>query len=156
MRLFEKGFCCLRPILLVGMVSAGGHSFLLVAVVSIHFCWSSERQELLEHELKQNIDAEQVYLDSLVALNLTTEEWIGLVDQVRANSTLSAKVLGADVSEDTFSVRMVELMNRQRKAIADMKAKAKRENPITPAQQKEFMPTFVKNQSSAIYTTCWT
>nr|GFB74530.1 hypothetical protein [Tanacetum cinerariifolium] len=40
MRLFEIGFCCLRPILLVGMVSAGGHSFLLVAVVSIHFCWS--------------------------------------------------------------------------------------------------------------------
>nr|GEV15072.1 hypothetical protein [Tanacetum cinerariifolium] len=32
MRLFERGFCCLRPILLVGMVSAGEHSFLLVAV----------------------------------------------------------------------------------------------------------------------------
>nr|GFC55304.1 hypothetical protein [Tanacetum cinerariifolium] len=42
MRLFERGFCCLRPILLVGMVSAGGHSFLLVAVVSIHFCWSCD------------------------------------------------------------------------------------------------------------------
>nr|GEX98356.1 hypothetical protein [Tanacetum cinerariifolium] len=42
MGLFERGFCCLRPILLVGMVSAGGHSFLLVAVVSIHFCWSCD------------------------------------------------------------------------------------------------------------------
>nr|GFC04506.1 hypothetical protein [Tanacetum cinerariifolium] len=40
MRLFKRGFCCLRPILLVGMVLAGGQSFLLVAVVSIHFCWS--------------------------------------------------------------------------------------------------------------------
>nr|GFD07037.1 hypothetical protein [Tanacetum cinerariifolium] len=79
----------------------------------------AEQQELLEQELKQSLDAEQVYLDSLlaqrvaeeqeresmasaaqsaqrqakldrVALNLTNEKWIGLVDQVRANLTLSA------------------------------------------------------------------
>nr|GEV78399.1 putative reverse transcriptase domain-containing protein [Tanacetum cinerariifolium] len=140
----------------------------------------AERQELLEQELKQSIDAEQVYLDNLlaqrvaeeqdresmasavqlterqaeldrVALNLTTEEWIGLVDQVRANLTLSAELLGVDVSEDTFSVRMVELMNRRRKAIAEMKSKAKRKKPMTPAQQKkEFMRTFVKNQSETL------
>nr|GEZ91058.1 hypothetical protein [Tanacetum cinerariifolium] len=95
----------------------------------------AKRQELLEQELKQSLDAEQVYLDSLlaqrvvkeqereimafvaqltqrqakldkVALNLTNEEWISLVDQVRANPTLSAELLGADVSEDTFSIRM--------------------------------------------------
>nr|GEY27318.1 aminoacyl-tRNA synthetase, class 1a, anticodon-binding [Tanacetum cinerariifolium] len=51
---------------------------------------------------------------------------------------------------------MVELMNRRRKAIAEIKAKAKREKPMTPAQQKEFMRTFVKNQSSVIYSTGWT
>nr|GEW49752.1 putative ribonuclease H-like domain-containing protein [Tanacetum cinerariifolium] len=93
----------------------------------------------------------QVELDR-VALNLTNEEWIGLVDQVQANPTLSAELLGADVSEDTFSVRMVDLMNKRRKAIAEMKAKTKREKPMTLAQQKEFMRTFVKNQSLAIYT----
>nr|GEV08078.1 hypothetical protein [Tanacetum cinerariifolium] len=38
---------------------------------------------------------------------------------------------------------MVELMNRRRKMIAEMKAKAKREKPMTPAQQKEFMRTFI-------------
>nr|GEU69397.1 xylulose kinase-1 [Tanacetum cinerariifolium] len=70
----------------------------------------AERQELLEQELKQNIDSEQstqrqAELDR-VALNLTNEEWIGLVDQVRANPTLFAELLGADVSEDTISVRM--------------------------------------------------
>nr|GEX81336.1 aminoacyl-tRNA synthetase, class 1a, anticodon-binding [Tanacetum cinerariifolium] len=124
-------------------------------------------------ELKQSLDAEQVYLDSLlaqrvaeeqeresmasaarsaqrqagldrVALNLTNEEWIGLVDQVRANPTLSAELLGADVSEDIFSIRMVELMNRRRKMIAKMKAKAKREKPMTLAQQKEFIRTFIR------------
>nr|GFA15245.1 ribonuclease H-like domain-containing protein [Tanacetum cinerariifolium] len=68
---------------------------------------------------------------------------ISLVDQVWANPTLSAELLGADVSEDTFSVRMVELMNRRRKEIGKMKAKAKIEKPMTPAQQKEFMRNFI-------------
>nr|GEY33306.1 hypothetical protein [Tanacetum cinerariifolium] len=72
----------------------------------------------------------------------SSPEWIGLVDQVCANPTLSAELLGADVSEDTFSVRMVEMMNQRRKAIAEMKAKAKRDKPMTPAQQKESMRTF--------------
>nr|GEW25413.1 putative ribonuclease H-like domain-containing protein [Tanacetum cinerariifolium] len=88
-------------------------------------------------ELKQSIDAEQVYLDSLlaqrvakeqekesmasaaqsahrqaeldrVALNLTNEECIGLVDQVRANPTLSAELLGADIVYDKIR-RAVDL-----------------------------------------------
>nr|GEU88938.1 hypothetical protein [Tanacetum cinerariifolium] len=142
----------------------------------------AERQELLKQELKQSLDAEQVYLDSLltqrvaeehereirasaeqstsrqaeldrIALNLTNEEWIGLVDQVWTNQTLSAKLLGADVSEETFSVRMVELMNQRQKAIAEMKAKAKRDKPLTPAQQMEYMRAFFKNQSTTVYTT---
>nr|GEY97875.1 ribonuclease H-like domain, reverse transcriptase, RNA-dependent DNA polymerase [Tanacetum cinerariifolium] len=104
--------------------------------------FEAERQELLEQELKQSLDAEQVYLDSLLALNLTNEKWIGLVDQVWANLILSVELLGADVSEDTFSVRMVDLMNQWQKAIADMKAKAKRDKPMTPAQQKEYMRAF--------------
>nr|GEW26156.1 hypothetical protein [Tanacetum cinerariifolium] len=49
MRLFERGFCCLRPILVVGMVSAGGHSFSLVAVVSLHFCWSCDFLLVVPH-----------------------------------------------------------------------------------------------------------
>nr|GEZ58347.1 hypothetical protein [Tanacetum cinerariifolium] len=41
-------------------------------------------------------------------------------------------------------------MNQRRKAIAKMKAKAKRDKPLTPAQQKEYMRAFVKNQRTAI------
>nr|GEY34054.1 hypothetical protein [Tanacetum cinerariifolium] len=159
--------------------------FLLNHLLLLETLLKAKQQELLEQELRQSINAKQVYLDSLLAqrvaeeqdresmaseeqstqrqaeldkvvLNLKNEEWIGLVDQVRAHPTLSAELLGADVSEDTFFVRMVELMNRRRKAIAEMKAKAKREKPMTTAQQKEFMRTFVKNQSLAIYTIGWT
>nr|GEW88448.1 hypothetical protein [Tanacetum cinerariifolium]GEW93348.1 hypothetical protein [Tanacetum cinerariifolium] len=89
-----------------------------------------------EREIRaSSAQSRQAELDR-IALNLTNEEWIGLVDQVQANPTLSAEFLGADVSEDTFSVCMVELMNRRGKAIAEMKAKAKRDKPMTPAQKK--------------------
>nr|GEV39836.1 Gag-Pol polyprotein [Tanacetum cinerariifolium] len=110
-----------------------------------------------EHEREIRASAEestsrQAELDR-IALNLTNEEWIGLVDQVWTNQTLSAKLLGADVSEDTFSVRMVELMNQRQKEIAEMKAKAKRDKPLTPAQQMEYKHAFFKNQSTTVYTT---
>nr|GFC38955.1 putative ribonuclease H-like domain-containing protein [Tanacetum cinerariifolium] len=36
--------------------------------------YAAERQELLEHELKQNINAEQVYLDSLLAQRVAEEQ----------------------------------------------------------------------------------
>nr|GEV17924.1 hypothetical protein [Tanacetum cinerariifolium] len=51
---------------------------------------------------------------------------------------------------------MVELMNQRQKEIAEMKTKAKRDKPLTPAQQKEYMRAFVKNQCTAIYTIGWT
>nr|GEV57326.1 hypothetical protein [Tanacetum cinerariifolium] len=44
---------------------------------------------------------------------------------------------------------MVDLMNQRRKAIADMKAKAKRDKPLTPAQQKEYMRAFDTTSVSA-------
>nr|GEZ25855.1 ribonuclease H-like domain-containing protein [Tanacetum cinerariifolium] len=88
----------------------------------------ADRQELLEQELNQSIDTEQVYLDSLLAQRVAEE-------QDRESMASEAQ---------------------QRKAIGEMKAKAKREKPMTPAQQKEFIRTFVKNQSSVIYSIGWT
>nr|GEY97727.1 ribonuclease H-like domain-containing protein [Tanacetum cinerariifolium]GEY97742.1 ribonuclease H-like domain-containing protein [Tanacetum cinerariifolium] len=95
MRLFKRGFCFLRPILLVRMVSAGGHSFLLVAVVSIHFCWSSSEVSLRDgvKGLVATIDGtaytvteasirSALQLDALNAIDtLTNEEiFVGLRD----------------------------------------------------------------------------
>nr|GEY45860.1 JmjC domain-containing protein [Tanacetum cinerariifolium] len=115
----------------------------------------AEEQERESRASAVQPTSRQAELD-MIALNHSNEEWIGLVDQVRANLTLSAELLGVDVSKDTFSVRMVALMDQRRQAIAAMKAKAKRDKPLTPAQQKEYMRAFVKNQSIAIYTTGWT
>nr|GEY85777.1 JmjC domain-containing protein [Tanacetum cinerariifolium] len=91
--------------------------------------------------------------DDLVSAGVDSAIRVDSTDDLISASTGSA---GADVSEDTFVTRMVDLMNQRRKAIAEMKAKAKRDKPMTPAQQREYMRTFVKNQSTAIYTTGWT
>ncbi|GJZ53638.1 hypothetical protein Tco_0608523 [Tanacetum coccineum] len=43
---------------------------------------------------------------------------------------------------------MVEMINQKKKYYAEQKAKAKRSKPMTQAQQREYMRTFIKNQST--------
>ncbi|GKG28871.1 hypothetical protein Tco_0416236, partial [Tanacetum coccineum] len=41
-----------------------------------------------------------------------------------------------------------EMINQKKKFYAEQKAKAKRSKPMTQAQQREYMSTFIMNQSS--------
>ncbi|GJW43868.1 anticodon-binding aminoacyl-tRNA synthetase, class 1a [Tanacetum coccineum] len=68
---------------------------------------------------------------------------------------LSSELLGADVNDDNFAERMVALINQRKRAFAEQTAKEKRDKPMTPAQQREYMRVFVKNQSTTIYSTGW-
>ncbi|GJX83019.1 hypothetical protein Tco_0332500 [Tanacetum coccineum] len=43
---------------------------------------------------------------------------------------------------------MVEMINQKMKFYAEQKAKARRSKPMTQAQQRDYMSTFIKNQSS--------
>ncbi|GKD28926.1 hypothetical protein Tco_1239704 [Tanacetum coccineum] len=43
---------------------------------------------------------------------------------------------------------MVEMINQKKKLYAEQKAKARRSKPMTQAQQRDYMSTFIKNQSS--------
>ncbi|GKD63397.1 hypothetical protein Tco_1305505 [Tanacetum coccineum] len=43
---------------------------------------------------------------------------------------------------------MVDIINQKKKYYAEQKAKAKRDKPMTQAQQRDYMTTFIKNQSS--------
>ncbi|GJW11742.1 hypothetical protein Tco_1577569 [Tanacetum coccineum] len=52
------------------------------------------------------------------------------------------------ISNDDFAKRMMEMINEKKKFYAEQKAKAKRSKPMTQAQQREYMSTFIKNQSS--------
>ncbi|GJS92639.1 hypothetical protein Tco_0799607 [Tanacetum coccineum] len=144
----------------------------------------AERQEAFEMEARQSQVAEQVYYDSLLAQrlaeeeereqrdtaelssmrqteldayarNLTDAEWVDMSTQLQTNSTLAAEILGSDVNDDNFVDRVLELMRKRRKELAAQKAKEQREKPMTQAQQRDFMRTFVKNQSAAVYTVGW-
>ncbi|GKD97413.1 hypothetical protein Tco_1381310, partial [Tanacetum coccineum] len=82
-------------------------------------------------------------------------DWIDIMVQVHANAGLSSELLGADVNDDNFAERMVALINQRKKAFTEQTAKEKRDRPMTPAQQREYMRVFVKNQSTPIYSTGW-
>ncbi|GKD94362.1 hypothetical protein Tco_1374199 [Tanacetum coccineum] len=144
----------------------------------------AERQEAFEMEARQSQVAEQIYYDSLLAQrlveeeervqrdkaelssmrqteldayarNLTDAEWVDVSTQLHTNPTLAAEILGSDVNDDNFMDRVLELMRKRRKELAAQKAKEKCEKPMTQAQQRDFMRTFVKNQSTAVYTVGW-
>ncbi|GKB57637.1 hypothetical protein Tco_0913823, partial [Tanacetum coccineum] len=76
--------------------------------------------------------------------------------QVHANQGLTADLLGPDVNEDNFAARMVALIAERRRKFVAQRFQDKRNKPMTYAQQRDYMRTFVKNQSSTIYSTGWT
>ncbi|GKD66694.1 hypothetical protein Tco_1308802, partial [Tanacetum coccineum] len=82
-------------------------------------------------------------------------DWIDIMAQVHADASLSSELLGADVNDDNFTERMVALINQRKRTFAEQTAKEKRNRPMTPAQQREYMRVFVKNQSTTIYSTGW-
>ncbi|GJT41006.1 hypothetical protein Tco_0940871 [Tanacetum coccineum] len=51
---------------------------------------------------------------------------------------------------------MAALIKRKKQALAEKLAKERMERPMTPVQQRTYMRQFVKNQSSALYSTGWT
>ncbi|GKE35345.1 hypothetical protein Tco_1454667, partial [Tanacetum coccineum] len=102
-----------------------------------------ERAQVDRQRAEVNKRRQQEVLAS--AMYYTKADWINIMAQVEANASLSNTLLGDDVTEDNFSVRMAEKL-----------AKERMERPMTPVQQRTYMRQFVKNQSSALYSTGWT
>ncbi|GJR27635.1 hypothetical protein Tco_1103867 [Tanacetum coccineum] len=86
----------------------------------------------------------------------TDADWSDIMGQVHANQGLTADLLGPDVNEDNFAARMAAIIAERRRKFAAQRFQDKRNKPMTYAQQRDYMRTFVKNQSSTIYTTGWT
>ncbi|GJV71407.1 putative ribonuclease H-like domain-containing protein [Tanacetum coccineum] len=87
--------------------------------------------------------------------DMLDSDWNEIMSQVHANQGLTADLLGPDVNDDNFAERMVALIAKRRRDFAAQRFQDKRNKPMTYAQQKAYMRTFVKNQSSTIYTTGW-
>ncbi|GJU83961.1 hypothetical protein Tco_1291507 [Tanacetum coccineum] len=106
-----------------------------------------EREEMQRKRQHDVLNSAKYYTDS---------DWTDIMGQVHANQGLSADLLGPDVTEDNFAERMVALIAKRRREFAVQRFQDKLNKPMTYAQQKAYMRTFVKNQSSTIYTTGWT
>ncbi|GJS85236.1 hypothetical protein Tco_0751777 [Tanacetum coccineum] len=113
-----------------------------------------EEEEREQRDKVELSSMRQTELDAN-ARNLTDAEWVDMSTQLHTNLTLAAEILGSDVNDDNLVDRVLELMRKRRKELAAQKAKEKREKPMTQAQQRDFMRTFVKNQSTAVYTVGW-
>ncbi|GKA45750.1 hypothetical protein Tco_0738546 [Tanacetum coccineum] len=107
---------------------------------------AKEREEQKQKRQKDVLESAKYYTDA---------DWNEIMSQVHANQGLSADLLGPDVNEDNFAARMVALIAERRRQFAAQRFQDKRNKPMTYAQQRDYMRTFVKNQSSTIYTTGW-
>ncbi|GJX15021.1 hypothetical protein Tco_0206779 [Tanacetum coccineum] len=101
-----------------------------------------EEQELSEQQLKRKAEVQKA------AQFYTEEDWDTIRAKLEANTEVVKSLQGESISNDDFAKRMVEMINEKKKFYAEQKAKAKRSKPMTQAQQREYMSTFIKNQSS--------
>ncbi|GKA58507.1 hypothetical protein Tco_0757695 [Tanacetum coccineum] len=101
-----------------------------------------EEQELSEQQLKRKVEVQKA------AQFYTEEDWDTIRAKLEGNTEVVKSLQGESISNDDFAKRMVEMINEKKKLYAEQKAKAKRSKPMTQAQQREYMSTFIKNQSS--------
>ncbi|GJZ27309.1 hypothetical protein Tco_0571562 [Tanacetum coccineum] len=81
------------------------------------------------------------------AQGFTDAEWDDILARVAANEDLVQQLqVGEKYSEEDLPRKLVELVNQRKKFFAQQRAEAKRNKPMTPAQQKDYMSTYIKNQ----------
>ncbi|GJX53132.1 hypothetical protein Tco_0281501 [Tanacetum coccineum] len=103
-----------------------------------------------EQEAKFNEEQEQEKLNYEVAVRIQEEldeskvrEWLKVAADEDLVQHLQA---GEKYSEEDLPRKLVELVNQRKKFFAQQRAEAKRNKPMTPAQQKAYMSTYIKNQ----------
>ncbi|GJY41911.1 hypothetical protein Tco_0429181 [Tanacetum coccineum] len=79
--------------------------------------------------------------------DFTDSEWDNVLARIVADEDF-VQQLQADekCSEEDLPMKIVELVNQRKKLFAQQRAEAKRNKTMTPAQQKEYMSTYIKNQ----------
>ncbi|GJV35800.1 hypothetical protein Tco_1408277 [Tanacetum coccineum] len=102
----------------------------------------SKEQELSKQQEKRKAEVQEA------AQHYSEEDWDNIRAKLEANAELVKDVLGENVTSIDFAKRMKEMINQKKKYYAEQKAKAIRSKPMTQAQQRDYMSTFIKNQSS--------
>ncbi|GKB80458.1 hypothetical protein Tco_0947353 [Tanacetum coccineum] len=101
-----------------------------------------EEEELTEQQKQRKA---QVQFE---AQHYTEEDWNTIRVKLEVNAKLTKNLQGESITGEDFAKRMVEMINEKKKFYAEQNARAKRSKPMTQAQQREYMSTFIKNQST--------
>ncbi|GJR45415.1 hypothetical protein Tco_1313518 [Tanacetum coccineum] len=113
-----------------------------------------QEQERLGHEaavrLQEELDEEERQRMARVheaAQSFTEEEWENIRARVEADEELSRRLQAEErnkYSEVDQAKMLVDLINQRKKYFAAQKAEAKRNKPMTQAQQRNYMINYIK------------
>ncbi|GKA67598.1 hypothetical protein Tco_0767515 [Tanacetum coccineum] len=113
-----------------------------------------QEQERLDHEaavrIQEELDAAERQRMAQVhqaAQGFTDDEWNDILARVAADKDFVQQLqAGEKCSDEDLPRKLVKLVNQKKKFFSQQKAEAKRNKPMTPAQQKDYMSTYIKNQ----------
>ncbi|GKB60582.1 hypothetical protein Tco_0916768 [Tanacetum coccineum] len=66
---------------------------------------------------------------------------------MEASTELRKSVFGTDIDAEDYAKKMVELVEKRRREIREQKLKAKKNKPMTQAEQRNYMMNYVRSQS---------
>ncbi|GJZ85768.1 hypothetical protein Tco_0651107 [Tanacetum coccineum] len=117
-----------------------------------------QEQERLGHEaavrVQEELDEEERQRMARVheaAQSFTEEEWENIRARVEADEELSKRLQAEErnkYSEVDQAKMLVDLINQRKKYFAAQKAEAKRNKPMTQAQQRNYMINYIKHMGS--------
>ncbi|GJU92452.1 hypothetical protein Tco_1304875 [Tanacetum coccineum] len=81
------------------------------------------------------------------AQGFTYAEWDNVLARIATDEDFVQQLqAGEKCSEEDLPMKLVELFNQRKKLFAQHRAEAKRNKPMTLAQQKEYMSNYIMNQ----------
>ncbi|GJY38873.1 putative ribonuclease H-like domain-containing protein, partial [Tanacetum coccineum] len=101
-----------------------------------------EEQELSEQQEKRKDEVQEA------AQHYSEEDWDNIRAKLEANAELVKDVLGESMTSYDFAKRMLDMINQRKKYFAEQKAKARRNKPMTQAEQRTYMATYLKNKGT--------
>ncbi|GJT80474.1 hypothetical protein Tco_1054816 [Tanacetum coccineum] len=108
------------------------------------------RDEEVALKLQEEFDAAERQRMAQVhqaAQGFTDAKWDDVLARVAADEDFVQQLqAGEKCSEEDLPMKLVELVNQRKKFFARQRAKAKRNKPMTPAHQKDYMLNYIKNQ----------
>ncbi|GJS42542.1 hypothetical protein Tco_0567585 [Tanacetum coccineum] len=100
----------------------------------------NDELEMTEQQRKRATEVQQQ------AQYYTEEDWDLIRARMEASTELRKSVFGTDIDAEDYAKKMVELVEKRRREIREQKLKAKKNKPMTQAEQRNYMMNYVRSQ----------